>query len=68
MSDLDRLEPREVWTLRDGDALRWSRTAELVGWAVWMICSCIPFAEVPGVWQAFMQRYRPPGFIPPNKR
>ncbi len=55
-----------MWVLKEGEAARWSRTAALVGWAVWLICTCIPFSEVPGAYQAFMQKFRPPGFIRPK--
>lgn len=58
--------------MKEGEAKRWSRTAELVAWAVWQIVVSIPFAgrEKQGgnVFQNFLRQNTPPGFIPPNKR
>lgn len=64
------MEPRELWILKEGEAKRWSRTVELVAWAVWQIVVSIPMAgrgdHGGNVFVNFLKRNRPPGFIPPK--
>ena len=62
------MEPRQVWALLEGDARRWSRVAELVGWAVWLIVCNMPFAagDNPRAFIGWLKRYHPPGFIVPR--
>jgi hypothetical protein len=57
--------------MRRGDSLRWSRTTELVAWAVWQIVMSMPFLEHQSHHRQFygwLKDNTPPGFIPPNQR
>jgi hypothetical protein len=62
------MEPREIWERRRGDDLRWSRLAEIIGWAAWRICVSIPFAKTDGYFMSWLKQAPPPYFVPPNKR
>lgn len=65
------MEPREVMALVHGDALRFSRLAELFAWGVWLVVMSMPFLKTPDSWRRFhffLRANTPPGFIPPNKR
>lgn len=67
---LSRIQPRDIFILKEGEAKRWSRTAELVAWAVWQIVVSIPMAgrgdHGQNIFSNFLKRNRPPGFIPPK--
>jgi hypothetical protein len=56
----------------EGDARRWSRTAQLVAWAVWQIVVSIPMSERGSnggnIFLNWLKRNQPPGFLPPKMK
>jgi len=71
-SRLNRMEPREVYALMEGDRLRWSNLAELFAWGIWQIVLSIPFSNRGDQggrhFTTWLKRNTPPFFIPPNQR
>lgn len=69
----DRMQPRDVFDLVEGDQQQWNRMCELVAWSVWQIVMSIPSlsrSSHKDEWRRFsrfLELQAPPGYRPAPK-